>query len=100
MIGDLYHLLHAGDELAPMDEWYDEVFSPRRGILDDDYFAPQVRQASMVAIADCIVEADGTPQGRRRLGVDPYGEVQQPASATTGTPSPFTPMTSGLSGTA
>jgi catechol 2,3-dioxygenase-like lactoylglutathione lyase family enzyme len=56
VIGDLYHVLHAGDELAPMDEWYDEVFLPRRGILDDDYFAPQIRQASMVAIADCIVE--------------------------------------------
>ncbi len=74
MIGDLYHLLHAGDDLAPMDEWYDEVFSPRRGILDDDYFAPQVRQASMVAIADCIVEAmaprkdvagwESTPMGK------------------------------------
>lgn len=57
VIGDLYHLLHAGDDLGPMDEWYDEVFTPRRGILDDDYFAPQARQASMVAIADCIVEA-------------------------------------------
>jgi catechol 2,3-dioxygenase-like lactoylglutathione lyase family enzyme len=56
-IGDLYHVIHAGDALAPMDEWYDTVFSPRRGILDDDYFEPQVRQASMVAIADCLVEA-------------------------------------------
>ena len=57
VIGDLYHLLHAGDDLAAMDEWYDEIFSPRRGILDDDFFAPQARQASMVAIADSLVEA-------------------------------------------
>jgi catechol 2,3-dioxygenase-like lactoylglutathione lyase family enzyme len=56
-VGDLYHVIHAGDELAPMDEWYDAVFTPRRGILDDDYFEPQKRQASMFAIADCIVEA-------------------------------------------
>jgi hypothetical protein len=73
-IGDLYHVIHAGDELAPMDEWYDAVFSPRRGILDDDYFEPQVRQASLVAIADCIVEAmaprkdvagwESTPMGK------------------------------------
>ena len=73
-IGDLYHVIHAGDELAPMDEWYDAVFSPRRGILDDDYFEPQVRQASLVAIADCIVEAmaprkdvagwEATPMGK------------------------------------
>ena len=56
-IGDLYHVIHAGHELAPLDEWYDTVFSPRRGILDDDYFAPQNRQASLVAIGDCIVEA-------------------------------------------
>jgi catechol 2,3-dioxygenase-like lactoylglutathione lyase family enzyme len=55
-IGDLYHVIHAGDELAALDEWYDAVFSPRRGILDDDYFAPQNRQASMVAIGDCLVE--------------------------------------------
>jgi catechol 2,3-dioxygenase-like lactoylglutathione lyase family enzyme len=73
-IGDLYHVIHAGDALPPMDEWYDAVFSPRRGILDDDYFEPQKRQASMVAIADCMVEAmapckdvvgwEGTPMGK------------------------------------
>jgi hypothetical protein len=56
-VGDLYHVIHAGDALAPLDEWYDAVFSPRRGILDDDYFEPQKRQASMFAIADCLVEA-------------------------------------------
>jgi catechol 2,3-dioxygenase-like lactoylglutathione lyase family enzyme len=56
-IGDLYHVIHAGEALAPMDDWYDDVFSPRRGILDDDYFEPQKRQASIVAIADCLVEA-------------------------------------------
>jgi catechol 2,3-dioxygenase-like lactoylglutathione lyase family enzyme len=73
-VGDLYHVIHAGDELAPMDDWYDAVFSPRRGILDDDYFEPQQRQASMVAIADCLVEAmaprrdlagwESTPMGK------------------------------------
>jgi hypothetical protein len=73
-VGDLYHVIHAGEELAPMDEWYDAMFSPRRGILDDDYFEPQKRQASMVAIADCLVEAmaprkdiagwDATPMGK------------------------------------
>jgi catechol 2,3-dioxygenase-like lactoylglutathione lyase family enzyme len=56
-IGDLYHVIHAGDELASLDAWYDTVFFPRRGILDNDYFAPQNREASLLAIGDCIVEA-------------------------------------------
>lgn len=54
---DLYHVIHATDELAPLDAWYDDVFQPRRGIMDDNYFAAANRQASLLGIADAIVEA-------------------------------------------
>ena len=54
---DLYHVIHATDELAPLDAWYDTVFGPRRQIMDDDYFAGANRQASLLGIADAIVEA-------------------------------------------
>jgi catechol 2,3-dioxygenase-like lactoylglutathione lyase family enzyme len=73
-IGDLYHVIHAGDELAPLDDWYDSVFSPRRGILDDDYFAPQNRQASLAAIADCIVEAMAPRQDTAGWESTPLGK--------------------------
>jgi catechol 2,3-dioxygenase-like lactoylglutathione lyase family enzyme len=73
-IGDLYHVIHAGDALAPLDDWYDSTFSPRRGILDNNYFAPQNREASLVAIADCIVEAMASRQGTPGWESTPLGK--------------------------
>ena len=55
-IGDLYHVIHLTDLRSPLDAWYDSVFLPRRGVLDADYFAGEQRDASLVALGDCIIE--------------------------------------------
>ena len=55
-IGDLYHVIHLTEDRAPLDAWYDEVFLPRRGFMDANYFDGEQRDASLVTIADTVVE--------------------------------------------
>ncbi|MCW2522239.1 MAG: hypothetical protein JWO63_574, partial [Frankiales bacterium] len=55
-IGKLFHIIHITDDLAELDAWYDEVFAPMRGLLDNDYLDTEKRDASLIIIGDAIVE--------------------------------------------
>ena len=56
-IDEIYHVIHLNDTLPPLDAWYDDVFSPRRGMLDNHYSSYEQRYASLLTIGDCVVEA-------------------------------------------
>ena len=53
-IGKLFHLTHVVDDLAAVDDWYDDVFSVRRFYHGYEELAG--RDASLVAIGDVILE--------------------------------------------
>jgi catechol 2,3-dioxygenase-like lactoylglutathione lyase family enzyme len=55
-IGDLFHIIHISETLQPLDAWYDDVFGPRRGIMDGGYSALEKRDASLIVIGDAIIE--------------------------------------------
>jgi len=55
-IGKLFHIIHISDDLAELDTWYDEVFSPTRGIMDAGYSPIEKRDASLIVIGDAIIE--------------------------------------------
>jgi catechol 2,3-dioxygenase-like lactoylglutathione lyase family enzyme len=55
-IEELYHVIHLAPDRAPLDAWYDEVFQPRRGFMDANYYDGEQRDASLVTIADAVVE--------------------------------------------
>ena len=55
-IESLYHVIHLTEDRAPLDAWYDEVFLPRRGFMDANYYDGEQRDASLVTIADAVVE--------------------------------------------
>jgi len=55
-IGDLYHVIHLTEDRAPLDAWFDEVFLPRRGFMDANYYDGEQRDASLVTVADAVVE--------------------------------------------
>jgi catechol 2,3-dioxygenase-like lactoylglutathione lyase family enzyme len=55
-IAELYHVIHLTEDRAPLDAWYDEVFLPRRGFMDANYYDGEQRDASLVTIADAVVE--------------------------------------------
>jgi hypothetical protein len=55
-IEELYHVIHLTEDRAPLDAWYDEVFLPRRGFMDANYYDGEQRDASLVTIADTVVE--------------------------------------------
>lgn len=72
-IGKLFHIIHMSDELAPLDAFYEDVFLPRRGMLDASFSPKQLRDASLLVISDTIIEtmapaavpgADTRPAGR------------------------------------
>lgn len=56
MIEELYHVIHLTEDRAPLDIWYDDVFLPRRGFMDANYYDGEQRDASLVTIADAVVE--------------------------------------------
>jgi catechol 2,3-dioxygenase-like lactoylglutathione lyase family enzyme len=56
-IDEIYHIIHLNDALPPLDSWYDDVFSPRRGMMDNHYSSNEQRYASLLTIGDCVVEA-------------------------------------------
>src|ERR1700760_3943404 len=55
-IGRLFHIIHVAEDLDPLDAWYDDVFAPRRGILDQHFSEVEKRDASLIVIADAIIE--------------------------------------------
>jgi catechol 2,3-dioxygenase-like lactoylglutathione lyase family enzyme len=55
-IEELYHVIHLTEDRAPLDVWYDDVFLPRRGFMDANYYDGEQRDASLVTIADAVVE--------------------------------------------
>ncbi|MDD2858814.1 MAG: hypothetical protein PHU75_09090 [Candidatus Nanopelagicales bacterium] len=55
-IGKLFHIIHISDDLAELDAWYDDVFSPTRGIMDAGYSPIEKRDASLIVIGDAIIE--------------------------------------------
>jgi len=54
-IGKLFHLTHVVDNLREADQWYDEVFSACRYYRG--YMRAAMRNASVLAIGDCPLEA-------------------------------------------
>jgi catechol 2,3-dioxygenase-like lactoylglutathione lyase family enzyme len=54
-IGKLFHLTHVVDNLRAADQWYDEVFSACRYYRG--YMRAAMRNASVLAIGDCPLEA-------------------------------------------
>jgi catechol 2,3-dioxygenase-like lactoylglutathione lyase family enzyme len=56
-IDEIYHIIHMSDDLLPLDSWYDDVFSPRRGMMDNHYSSNEQRYASLLTIGDCVIEA-------------------------------------------
>jgi len=55
-IGKLFHIIHISDNLAELDAWYDDVFNPTRGIMDNGYSPVEKRDASLIVISDAIIE--------------------------------------------
>jgi len=55
-IGKIFHLIHMTGDLPALEAWYDDVFSVRRGWLDNHYLESERRDASLVALADVIIE--------------------------------------------
>ncbi|HUO48316.1 MAG TPA: VOC family protein [Acidimicrobiales bacterium] len=78
-IGKMFHVVHVTESLAPLDAFYDEVFSPVRGMMDGNFSPRDLRDGSLLGIGDSIMEsmapsdvpgADTFPVGRfqKRFG--------------------------------
>ncbi|EME67319.1 hypothetical protein G352_00502 [Rhodococcus ruber BKS 20-38] len=55
-IGRIFHLIHMTGDLPALEAWYDDVFAVRRGFLDHDYLELEQRDASLVVLADVVIE--------------------------------------------
>ena len=55
-IGRLFHIIHISQDLEPLDAWYDDVFAPTRGIMDGGFSEIEKRDASLIVIADSMIE--------------------------------------------
>ncbi|HXA34587.1 MAG TPA: VOC family protein [Acidimicrobiales bacterium] len=55
-IGKMFHIVHVSETLRPLDAWYDDVFVPRRGMMDDNYSALEMREGSLLVIGDTMIE--------------------------------------------
>ncbi|MFZ3415620.1 VOC family protein [Arthrobacter sp. 3Tela_A] len=55
-IGRLFHLIHMTGDLPALEAWYDDVFSVRRGFLDNNYMPGEKRDASLVLLGDSVIE--------------------------------------------
>src|SRR5580700_8129058 len=49
-------MIHMTDDLTSLDTWYDEIFAVKRGWNDHTYMAEEVRDASLVSLADTCIE--------------------------------------------
>jgi hypothetical protein len=55
-IGRIFHLIHMTGNLPELEAWYDDVFSVRRGFLDHHHLESERRDASLVVLADVVLE--------------------------------------------
>lgn len=55
-LGKIFHLIHMTGDLPALEDWYDDVFAVRRGWLDHHYLDWEKRDASLVTIADVVIE--------------------------------------------
>jgi catechol 2,3-dioxygenase-like lactoylglutathione lyase family enzyme len=55
-VGKLFHIIHMTGDLPALEDWYDDVFSVRRGFLDHNYMPGEKRDASLVVLGDCVIE--------------------------------------------
>ncbi|SNT36574.1 VOC family protein [Rhodococcoides kyotonense] len=55
-LGKIFHLIHMTGDLPALEAWYDDVFSVRRGWMDNNYLDWERRDASLVALADVVIE--------------------------------------------
>ncbi|HEX3566754.1 MAG TPA: VOC family protein [Acidimicrobiales bacterium] len=62
-IGKMFHIVHVSEALRPLDAWYDDVFAPRRGIMDNNYLAHEMREGSLLAIGDTVIETMAPARG-------------------------------------
>jgi catechol 2,3-dioxygenase-like lactoylglutathione lyase family enzyme len=76
-IRDIYHIVHSIDKLSQVDDWYDEVFLPRRGMMDDNYAPTYGRMASLVVIADCVIEIMSPRMDANDWAASPIGKFYQ-----------------------
>ena len=72
-IGKMFHIVHISEVLDPLDAWYDDVFAPRRGIMDSNYLPREMRDGSLLAIGDAVIETMA-PSGRPGSEVLPVGK--------------------------
>jgi hypothetical protein len=54
--GKLFHLIHMTGDLPALEAWYDDVFDVKRGFLDNHYMEGEIRDASLVTLADAVIE--------------------------------------------
>ncbi|AYJ50332.1 VOC family protein [Rhodococcus sp. P1Y] len=55
-LGKIFHLIHMTGDLPSLEAWYDDVFAVRRGWLDHHYLDWEKRDASLIALADVVIE--------------------------------------------
>lgn len=55
-LGKIFHLIHMTGDLPALEAWYDDVFAVKRGWLDHHYLEWEQRDASLVALADVVIE--------------------------------------------
>lgn len=55
-LGKIFHLVHMTGDLPSLETWYDDVFGVRRGWLDHHYAQSEQRDASLVTLADVVIE--------------------------------------------
>lgn len=55
-VGKLFHVLHAAEELDPLDAFYDRLFSPWHGMMERHHSPREQRWGSLLVIADAVVE--------------------------------------------
>ncbi len=51
-----FHFIHMTGDLTGLDAWYDDVFAVKRGWMDHGYMEAEVRDASLVSLADTCIE--------------------------------------------
>jgi len=74
-VGKLFHVAHITEDLAPLDDWYDRVFSPVRGVMDGEYAERERRMGSLLVIGDAVIEAM-SPSAEPEAAAMPIGRFQ------------------------
>ena len=74
-VGKLFHVAHITENLAPLDDWYDRVFAPVRGVMDGEYGEREPRMGSLLVIGDAVIEAM-SPSAEPEAAAMPIGRFQ------------------------